>query len=390
MKKKISFRSIAFGCTLLFAATVGAWFLFLPEIEEIQQESAKTNSVPISSGSQSIKQGDNKTAVQAFVLEDEEEKLEAERAGLVENVQEISGDALEEGGTGTGVSEPDNDGNGVQDDMVYTVEQEDGLLAAKEGTKGKESREETAEERLGAVSKTVSLADASGIQTTVQGKEEKTKINQVVEQSCEHVSPILASFFNDIEQQGYSKEFNLNQPLSQYLNELKNKVFANPPVVINETDELYTILTNTAHFFRILGKKDVLLVKRVLEREKERMEDVAAELYLLSGTEQCLQGNVPLDIPLGKVYEYAGFFLNTMGGRSYLFRRDSKSRLLINYYALLLIEEANKKNLNSYGMDISEMIPWLIREMEANSQLAYKERYLDRLYELAEKYQSLP
>jgi hypothetical protein len=36
------------------------------------------------------------------------------------------------------------------------------------------------------------------------------------------------------------------------------------------------------------------------------------------------------------------------------------------------------------------MIPWLIREMEESNQLAYKERYLDRLYELAEKYQVEP
>ncbi|MCI5139568.1 MAG: hypothetical protein D3922_14425, partial [Candidatus Electrothrix sp. AR1] len=78
------------------------------------------------------------------------------------------------------------------------------------------------------------------------------------------------------------------------------------------------------------------------------------------------------------------------GGRSYLFRRAPGTRLLVNYYAVLILDQANKKQLNSYGLDIREQLPWLIEEMEANNRLAHRERYLDKLYELAENYQALP
>ena len=106
--------------------------------------------------------------------------------------------------------------------------------------------------------------------------------------------------------------------------------------------------------------------------------------------EHCVSGSKTLEAPLAAVYEYAGFFLNTLGGRSYLFRRDPATRLLVNYYAVLILDQANKKQLNNYGLDIKEQIPRVIQEMEANNGLTHKERYLDKLYELAENYQALP
>jgi hypothetical protein len=36
------------------------------------------------------------------------------------------------------------------------------------------------------------------------------------------------------------------------------------------------------------------------------------------------------------MYEYASY-LNTLGGRSYLMRRDSKVRLLTTYYCILVL-----------------------------------------------------
>ena len=87
------------------------------------------------------------------------------------------------------------------------------------------------------------------------------------------------------------------------------------------------------------------------------------------------------------MYEYAGFFLNTMGGRSYLFRRDSRSRLLVNYYSILLIDLANEQGINRHGIDIVQAIPMLTQEIESSNQLIYKENYLDQLYGLLERYQ---
>jgi hypothetical protein len=207
------------------------------------------------------------------------------------------------------------------------------------------------------------------------------------QQKCDQLSEKLLPFFNHLDSEPYIKEFKLNQPSLQYFNELTTKLLANPPVVTRESDDLYTILTNMAHFFRIIGPRNILLMKGILDRERDKIEDVAAELYQWAIVGQCTGDTFQMNAPLDQVYEYAGFFLNTMGGRSYLFRRDSRSRLLVNYYPILIVDRANKENMNRHGLDIKEIIPRLIEEIEATNQLIYKEDYIDRLLDLQEKYQ---
>ena len=207
-------------------------------------------------------------------------------------------------------------------------------------------------------------------------------------QNCEELSNTLVQFFAHIDRQPYLKEFKLQQPILNHFNELTDKLLKNPPVVTRESDDLYTILTNMAHFFRVIGKDNILLIKGILDRERGKIEDVAAELYKWSITDRCSSDKLQINLPLAGVYEYAGFFLNTMGGRSYLFRRDSRSRLLVNYYAILIIDQANRENINAHGLDVREMIPTLIREIEATNQLIYKEDYLDTLSGLLQEYQS--
>jgi len=78
--------------------------------------------------------------------------------------------------------------------------------------------------------------------------------------------------------------------------------------------------------------------------------------------------------------------LNTLGGRSYLFRRESGTRLLVNYYSVLVIDRANREGINRHGIDLARILPLLTREIEATGQLIYRETYLDNLYDLLEKY----
>ncbi len=206
------------------------------------------------------------------------------------------------------------------------------------------------------------------------------------QQQCDQLSNKLSGFFTHLDQEPYIKDFKLNLPVADHFNQLTVKLLANPPVVTRESDDLYTILTNMAHFFRVIGRQNILLIKGILDRERDKIEDVAAELYTCTIVNKCTGKTFQIQAPLDKVYEYAGFFLNTMGGRSYLFRRDSRSRLLVNYYALLIIDKANQKNINRYGLDIRETIPRLVQEIEATNQLIYKEDYLDKLGELQDKY----
>ncbi|MHB8809895.1 MAG: hypothetical protein ACYC9M_07745 [Desulfobulbaceae bacterium] len=202
---------------------------------------------------------------------------------------------------------------------------------------------------------------------------------------CTGLAKKLHGFFQHLDQQDYLSRFPLNGPAQAHFIGLADKLLANPPVVAREADDLYTILQNTAHFFRVIGKENIQLIKTILEREQDKIEDVAGDLFRWLTAEGCQEELLPFSPPLVKVYEYAGFFLNTLGGRSYLFRRDARTRLLVTYYAVLIIDRANVLGINHHGIDISQPIRLLIPEIESSTQLARKENYLDRLYQLQER-----
>ncbi len=181
---------------------------------------------------------------------------------------------------------------------------------------------------------------------------------------CEQLAGRLHSFFTHLDQKEYIQEFQLGAPAQDYFIALATKLLNNPPVVSRESDDLYTILKNMAHFFRVIGGKNILIIKGILDRERETIEDVAADVFSWTAGEECSNDAFSFHAPLDKLYEYAGFFLNSMGGRSYLFRRDSRSRLLINYYAILLVDRANTEGINRHGIDIKPLLPVTISEIE--------------------------
>lgn len=202
--------------------------------------------------------------------------------------------------------------------------------------------------------------------------------------SCSQAAGSLRGFLNGLENKDYLKDFKLKQPVREHLDSLKDKLAAKPPTVVRETDDLYTVISNTAHFFRVIGKDNIQLLKTLLEQEQGKIEDVAAALHAASIGPDCPADTV--QIPFNTAYDYSVFFLNTIGGRSYLFRREARTRLLINYYALLLIDEASIRGLNRHGTEIGSLIQPLIRDIEATNQLVGKDEYLARLRSLAERH----
>jgi len=197
----------------------------------------------------------------------------------------------------------------------------------------------------------------------------------------------LNDFYEHLDQQSYMKDFNLKEPSRIHFSNLLQKLIDTPPVVANETDDLYTLLKNTAHFFRILGKENILILKGILDREKSSFENILKTFYSLTAYPEATAQEYSLILPKNALYDYAGFFLNTMGGRLYLFRRDSISRMAVSYYSILLIDNANDEGYNRYGVDIRPTIDSLIDEIEGTgNRLLLREAYLDTLYDLKEKY----
>lgn len=205
--------------------------------------------------------------------------------------------------------------------------------------------------------------------------------------ACETECTKIEAFYTHLDEQDYIQAFKLPQPSQEYFTNLIIKLAQNPPVVTRETDDLFTILKNTAHFYRVIGQNNIQIIKGILDREKDSFEDILAGFYKISDNPECLKDRMGLDISDQVLYNYAGFFLNTIGGRLYLFRRDSLSRLAVSYYSIQLIDRANRNGTNSDGIDIRPAIAALIDELEnTGNQLRLKEHYLDELYVLKEKY----
>jgi hypothetical protein len=198
----------------------------------------------------------------------------------------------------------------------------------------------------------------------------------------------INAFYSHLDTQPYLLAFHLEKPSSVYCTELIQKLLDNRPVVIRETDDLLTIVKNTAHFFRVIGKDNITILKTILDQERPYLEDMLADYYALTEFPDGLQKTLSLRVPSYALYEYAGFFLNTMGGRLYLFRRDPVTRMTVTYYGILIIDRANRESNNRDGIQIKQAVDSLITDIEdSSSQLRFKERYLDKLYELKEKYQ---
>ena len=101
---------------------------------------------------------------------------------------------------------------------------------------------------------------------------------------------------------------------------------------------------------------------------------------------QCLAGKYPVTLPLEELYAYSTFFLNTMGGQAYLFRRDPVTRILIKYYAILILHKANEQGINKAGVDIRSGLKNLIDELLVFQVLQKRDEYLNTLLVLQSKY----
>jgi hypothetical protein len=158
------------------------------------------------------------------------------------------------------------------------------------------------------------------------------------------------------------------------------------PVISAEPYRPSTVIENSFYFFRLLGKEKINIVREVIKYESDLAEPLMGIIYywLMTGR-SCDRLPAPSST-LKFMYNYAGFFLNTLGGHSYLYRQDSKIRLLTVYYSILVIHEANMKELNEVGIDLRLFLPHIFQEIQSRNDLLYAEDYLQTLTNLQLQY----
>jgi hypothetical protein len=195
----------------------------------------------------------------------------------------------------------------------------------------------------------------------------------------------IKAFFTYLDEQEYVQAYGFKDGTYKQFQQVLKKLPANPPNVTGETSSLYNLYRNMAHFFRVLGKKRLHLIRDILQNEAEILESVMQTFYLWLAYEtgdEVITGRPSLN----EMYAYSGFFLSTLAGKSYLLRRDSKIRLLTTYYSILILDRANDENLNSNGIDIRPHIEFLTRDFQTQIGVIHQKQYLLQLEQLAEKY----
>lgn len=198
---------------------------------------------------------------------------------------------------------------------------------------------------------------------------------------CISVKESILSFFYYLDNSGYSDRYNLKDGTFRYYQTVLGTLTKNPPYYAGESAEVLTLFRSLSHFSRTLGRKGTLIIKDILENETDMLEPALALFFReISNEKSCSD---MMDTPsLATAYEYAYFFLNTLSGKSYLMRRNSKLRLLTDYYALRIIRLAETRSMNRYGMDPRGQAALLLNDMENHRGLLYKTFYMDRLQDI--------
>lgn len=221
------------------------------------------------------------------------------------------------------------------------------------------------------------LKEVFGSESAVVKEEEPLDFEDIEQQ--------IKSFFTYLDQQDYVQAYALKGGTYEQFQLILKKMTANLPSITDETASLYNLYRNMAHFFRILGKKRVNLVRDVLQNEDEILESAMQTFYRWATFEtgdRVITGQPTLKT----LYAYSGFFLNTLAGKSYLLRRDSKIRILTTYYSILILDKVNDEKFNSAGIDIRPHIEFLLNDFQTQIGLTYQKQYLAELQELADKY----
>lgn len=204
---------------------------------------------------------------------------------------------------------------------------------------------------------------------------------------CNRITAQVVAFFQYLDSKAYLIWPDINMRAETLFDEVAKKLAAHPPTNVGEMEDLYSLLRNVTHLYRVLGKDRVELIKEILKSEAAVSEPAMAVMFSWMTT--C--GNAKpagVDHPsLKTLYQYACFFLNTLGGRTYLLRRETKLRVLVNYYSVMVVDMANEAKLNAYGLDIRPHLDYLLYDINNQKGLMYRQRYLSQMSALLNKYQ---
>jgi hypothetical protein len=230
------------------------------------------------------------------------------------------------------------------------------------------------------------LAQSPSLSASQERLEEVESKAMKVEDECQKMEKDLHEFFTYLDTRDYVRELRIEGGTFNHFIKIIHVLSLNPPIPAGEGLNYDMIINNIYHFYRALELKDLTLIELILKNEADTMEINLALFYkwLMSNDECGQKEGIPP--ALDTLYRYAGFLVNSIGGRSYLFRRETRLRLLLYYYSLLIIHEADKKKMNNFGVNITPFLEPLAEEIENYQFLYFRKEYAGRLINLKDYY----
>jgi hypothetical protein len=203
--------------------------------------------------------------------------------------------------------------------------------------------------------------------------------------SSEEVERRVKAFFSYLDSRSYIRAYKLEDGVYREYLAAVEALSLSPPKV-GQTASLQEMKRNISYFYRVLGKQRLQLLADILQHEPEIIEPtlrVFYQWYTDTGPPDATKGRPSL----GTMYACASYLVETFGGRSCLLRRDSRTRLLMVYYCILVLDRADDQKLNPYGIDIRPLIAATAKDMRSQKGLSYQKQYIADLDRLARKYQ---
>jgi hypothetical protein len=206
------------------------------------------------------------------------------------------------------------------------------------------------------------------------------------EPSCEVLNQKITAFFDYLSRQAKPAADPKKALAPDWVARIIADLSASLPLVVGETRDMESLKRNETHFFRVLKKDRITMVKTVLQMDKDVLEHALADGYRYYVSKECCKLGDLACVSLKTLYEYAGFFMTTFSGKSYLLRRDSTIRCLTTYYCVLILDAANDAELNPYGIDIRPQINAALDAVSHQTGLIFKDWYINILHGLKTKY----
>lgn len=205
--------------------------------------------------------------------------------------------------------------------------------------------------------------------------------------SCDAIEKRITNFFSYIKtiapDAGADESQNFPAGTIRILDKLSSRL----PMITDETRDVINLKHNEAHFFRVLGKESIRSILMILNVESDVLEPVLADFYQYYLEKDCCITDAGEScVTLDTLYTYAGFFLETLAGKSYLFRRTARMHCLAEYYAVRILDAAVDAGINPYGIDIRPHIVRSLDRIQSQNQLVFQDTYESVLLGLMTKY----